>query len=1409
MLFYDKQYNEARSRFEELYTEEQPITRVSTFMPLIWIYLKFAKTEEATQLLESYVKQNPAATDAKIYLFDLYTDTEKYASALDLERGIYPEAPSLKRLREFAIHYNEFQKTPEHLWALQQLVNLGQASEEEYYQLIYLYAAEGKKQEALNIIKKMIPALKDKKLDSDTLELVVSLLGDNQQKDQAYQFAIQQLKNDPKVAKAVGIAFAMMRHGMKEQSLVVLNALPADLQKDPKVLSARVSLYLKRKDQAQAYALLKEYLKQGIFPRDHAETFIDIALDQNDFASIEQLLAKVPVDNVSEETFLNLIEQAMTKQKYALIKKIKNNLNLSYLNKHAFLAFALNLGTTPPSAEEEQKLLANPTFHATTDYQKAVLANLFNIKKYSKLTQQEIASIQSLESVPLDDLYSLAGFYVNLGQADKGYSLILKLKAIQTHPKITEAWLLLATATGHTEEASKALQSLSNPSDQLLYDLYYAAADNKQGVLATQIANMLVKRNPSLKNKKLLGEALVSTGQDEAAVTIFAELYQSDKSNLDAYLDVLSLAAKKNSKYRPTLKDLVLTRLQTHPLKNKRKAELGYMLIDSDYKQESIPLFLDLAKNKPFKNPNVQTLLGLWGEKPGDQGIEWLYTRAQKAKPEEKLLWMNQLIDVGAPKKALALIDKQQLADKDTREMYLKAIDSIIYTLSKNPKQREELKKWVLAELEVKPLSRKKQRELGFALVNAEYKQEAIPIFLQLSDKKNFKNKDVQTLLSLWGEKPPPAGLKWIKGRALASQGKEKGHWLKHLLDIGDSTDIIAMVNESEFSTDSILDAYLGALTNLKKRQEAGHVIALVLNNETRPKRIRKLAKIAQDEDQLDLALNAYQKLLIYKPNDLGALKELGTIYFGKGNLSLADYYLTLYHFQKPEGDYLTNYYTAEIAFNNQDFETAKRRYVLSINQIRALPKRDLAVRILTAQIFERLEVKDMAVMVFYTLLQQNPNNLSLRADLANLLMDLEYYEEAACVLCFEPPPPKDEAEASERRADEINFDIAHLRLLKETIHPEAGSCLAKQMLENYPDSPLVWEAVASWEFWMGRWRRSLNYYHMAHELNPLNESYLKVRRSILISHEDFYYLEAEYRRTALTQIERFGRVHGNAYLHPSTKFDWEYEADDLSIPAFTNVQGQTLPFSGWIDRFEANLVHYLESGHTLKESFFIADGILGGGFHWLSPNVYGIMGFRAEYHRPCWDFVQTTIQEGTVDRVEFSYRPKLWARWNAYGAATVYRYNLNALTNACSSWSLESIISYTFSPDGYIGRLFGKDGAVIPTYTLDSEYQLRDVEKTAPDGTKFFPIPFASRENHSLFLLVRKKYPWDLSVEGYFGYLYDRIAGGPIVPIYGGNVIMGKLDEFQMRIDYIHSVSTEAGGGTVDKYILNLKYPF
>ncbi|MBY0406708.1 MAG: tetratricopeptide repeat protein [Rickettsiales bacterium] len=88
--------------------------------------------------------------------------------------------------------------------------------------------------------------------------------------------------------------------------------------------------------------------------------------------------------------------------------------------------------------------------------------------------------------------------------------------------------------------------------------------------------------------------------------------------------------------------------VHTMPLTTQEKRYYLSIYMEQDNKLEVERLLWDLAKNQPPKSRDVRDLIYIWGVNPAPQQLAWIEKRAQEAKGEEKVEWLEILSNIGA-----------------------------------------------------------------------------------------------------------------------------------------------------------------------------------------------------------------------------------------------------------------------------------------------------------------------------------------------------------------------------------------------------------------------------------------------------------------------------------------------------------------------------------------------------------------------------------------------------------------------------------------------------------------------------------------------------------------------------------------------------------------------------------------
>ncbi|MFQ5728837.1 MAG: tetratricopeptide repeat protein [Waddliaceae bacterium] len=746
----------------------------------------------------------------------------------------------------------------------------------------------------------------------------------------------------------------------------------------------------------------------------------------------------------------------------------------------------------------------------------------------------------------------------------------------------------------------------------------------------------------------------------------------------------------------------------------------------------------------------------------------------------------------GHVEKAYEIFNELLSAGEDVAEPFA---TTLILLASQDSEYNDRLQEAVNQLLDDETISEVVLRNLGYLLINKKFETQAEATFAHLAKGKLYDNPDTQTLLGLWGAKLGTAEIDWIAKHAKSTQGKEKGKWLQHLLDTEHYDEVVALVDRDEWEEDEIVDIYVKALIMTKEEKTLEEVIAYVIPQEGRLPRLKQYGKIARDEGLTSIATTVYLRILQSSPKDEEALLALGGIYYSNGEYCQAKKFLRNY-FRESGDHYLGYYYYGEILLHEKKKKHARDFFRQGLSKI---DEPDSYTQSVQAHLLHRLGCTKQAIALYSTLLKENPDNLYLRADFANVLIDIERYRLAKKLLFFGTPQ-------SEDVKAEIALALARVRYLKECHCYKRALCLSKKLMETDQNSAPVLANRADLEFSIGRWRRASRYMDLASCIQPKNESYLKAGKEILLDHQRDISVAGEYRETGDTQKETFYRYHSSACLYPFTLLTVEIERDHLKLDTANDAGAME---TDTYDRYrgEIALSHAFPSDHNFISTFYFAPHIFGGRLQTELLDFRGKTFMVFEYHHPNWDFTQTITEHGSRDMVGLSRTHHVIKRLEASLGISYNRYNLKGFENATTSYAIEGQLTYTLWPPNYTVEPFGQYFLVNLNYSLDGEYHTHIRKSKDNFGNPIQPLPFVDREIHTGTLFISKRFFPNLAFEGYGGYNYDATVGGKSLPVYGSNVIFGRKECLESRLTYSHASSTQFSSISVDQFILDINY--
>jgi tetratricopeptide (TPR) repeat protein len=146
--------------------------------------------------------------------------------------------------------------------------------------------------------------------------------------------------------------------------------------------------------------------------------------------------------------------------------------------------------------------------------------------------------------------------------------------------------------------------------------------------------------------------ALIDHGGQEEALPYIRQMAELGRSAWpSAYEEALEKLGRKDE-----LLQFWRDRLENPATMPDEKRGIAYRLIDEGKAESARAVFGWLAATEPPDHADVAEWLFLWGSSPSRDTLDALENRARRARAEERIGWLNRLMDAGAPDRVVAMV---------------------------------------------------------------------------------------------------------------------------------------------------------------------------------------------------------------------------------------------------------------------------------------------------------------------------------------------------------------------------------------------------------------------------------------------------------------------------------------------------------------------------------------------------------------------------------------------------------------------------------------------------------------------------------------------------------------------------------------------------------------------------------
>jgi tetratricopeptide (TPR) repeat protein len=858
-----------------------------------------------------------------------------------------------------------------------------------------ILASQGKLSEAVDVLSSF-EATSRQLFDDNAAILLAALRLDLRRDVEAVRGANGYLTGRSTADSIGALAILFRNKSRSDLALNLIEPFGSIIDGSPALLELVIDLEQSAGHAGKAHARLERLEAEGYLPIALYTHYVDLAVEFGDVARVEQFVIRVGSDAISPDLIANLVGALLTAGEAIWAQAIVRRTGEAVLADRPMLGaeLALALDDRPGAERWVRRAEIHPALPAS---ERVALAGYWAGTGRTADARRLALILAQDPATPAEEMPSLAAVFAGIGATPSDVALFEEIKERKSALPLQAAWAIVASAAGkgtHVQEwLTGALPTISSPT--LLTNLYLAARTGKLFPMALAVATRLHALEDSPRNTALFAGALTGAGRAVDALPLIRPLLPGTQTIRQVYLAALAKAYVAGAPVRDELVAFATKRLGDSSLAAAERDEIASTLVEAGAFDIALPMLATLAQARG----------GAWlygyldaakKAKRNDEAIAFL--RSELARTD--LAWPQReerlyaFLDLAGSRAALSYLES--FADSYGRDWVFSYEDALI----KNGQEGRFLD-YLAKRTERGDMSGTDRRDAGFRLLNAGRKAAAERIFLSLARDEGPEGPDVGQLLYLWGPRPNAAALDWLESRARAATGPARAGWLAHLVNVGANERVVRFAEALAAPAamdDAIYFTYLEALAAMRRSDRLAAALRARLPTENEPNRLRDMGQLAADSGLASESLLAYQRLLTLKPDDRGALRAVGSAALSQRRYEEARQRLERY-LGTGESDPEVRYAYAEAFTALGQRDRAATEYTRALKEIEAIAKPNFHLRLVRANILQRIGRAADAIASFEALKAERPNDPELRADLATALLQNKSYDRAKQVL--------------------------------------------------------------------------------------------------------------------------------------------------------------------------------------------------------------------------------------------------------------------------------------------------------------------------------------------------------------------------------------------------------------------------
>ena len=605
-------------------------------------------------------------------------------------------------------------------------------------------------------------------------------------------------------------------------------------------------------------------------------------------------------------------------------------------------------------------------------------------------------------------------------------------------------------------------------------------------------------------------------------------------------------------------------------------------------------------------------------------------------------------------------------------------------------------------------------------------------------------------------------------------------------------------------------DIYLQALSMTKNYPEIRKVLLkeIASADASDVGRLMHLAQCGVENNLLDIASMAYEKVLKHDPGNLTAKRSMGLILFSNQKREPALKYLREFN-GKTGGDYITNYTQAEIMYvmRRKLMPEKADPYFEKAFEEAGLMGGIKEAEIISAKSLFRLGRQKEAFSVYDKLEEKYPDDIFILLDYAGMLYEAKLLGDSYRKLqklpenIYAPDSFKD-YDLDKQQVEDVTVKVAVMRIAYEL--SEKNYFKVKKMLrdlqDNYPNNPEMEMSKTSYYAAYQNWRGMEDSVEKALKLLPENESLVGIKGQIDRLHGSYIQNEFGVRLSDNNGVELIDKTQLEMRIIDDLRLGINYTVDVANLHDVPRMDGSQKDYHGVRTQAEVFLQGDFINGDSARVSFFDQDGIAGVGGWYKLLDYWGNTTLKGAWREPYWGQQQAIAEKGSNTYLQLGRVYKPFECLTLSGYVSANSYGLKDSQDLARSITIGSNVEYKLPQIELQKKWLGEDSIFTLNYGLYYEDFFHHSHNSA--GIREYNP--ANSQVHSFYVGYTNQFTEDLRGSVSAGYAYDAIGGastsGPIYSAALAYMITKKL-EISANVGQAISSNKYFYGGLALKY--------